>query len=324
MCGKTSFCPGRPGWILRIVRTYSSKIWGRADLLEEEPLLAEKEHSVLGYGWHFHMGRLKAPNAISNPQSSCGGDFPVYEAPDGTSRVFYPISGSDTYLSKDYWKLDRNCAYVAGGGACIWTDSGIRYEFSNSYDNQYFTGTVPVLPVSGIVDPFENRISVFYVSQTGAVSSITDTYSRTVDFTYTEGVDGLRLDTIVANGKTFAFAYMMQPEWVPQAGQQPLPGPRRFLTEVIPPAGPSELYTYGFDRTVDQNQYALSRVNLPGGASVAYDYQAVSFFTGRESVPFSVVASRTVSGSGIVTGTWTYAYSSPGYGTYSATDPRDR
>jgi hypothetical protein len=102
--------PGAAGLDLRIVRTYNSRIWGRADELADEPFLAEKEHSVLGWGWSFHMGRLINPYA--NPPrvgTGCGGDLPVFEAPDGSAQVFYPVDGSNTqFISKSFWRLDVN------------------------------------------------------------------------------------------------------------------------------------------------------------------------------------------------------------------------
>src|SRR5262249_13524657 len=178
--------PGKAGLDLRIVRSYNSKIWGRSDLLQMEPLLAEKEHTVLGYGWNLQFGRIKDPNA-NGALGSCGtATYPVYEAPDGTARVFYPVPNSGTVLvSRDFWRMERNCSALSGAGTCIWSDSGVRYEFSNSSTNQYFYGGVtPVWPVSGIVDSFGNRIGFTYLSQSGAVSSITDTYNRSITFSY--------------------------------------------------------------------------------------------------------------------------------------------
>ncbi len=310
--------PGRAGLDLHVVRTYSSKIWGRADLLDMEPLLAEKEHSVLGYGWSFHMGRLKNPNA-SGQSGMCSGDFPVYEAPDGTARVFYPKTSSNTvFVSKDFWRMERNCGALSGAGTCIWSDTGIRYEFSSAYNNQYFVGTMPVWPLSGVVDAFGNRIAVAYVSQTGAVEGITDTYGRSITFTYAADVDGLRLQTMNVNGKLFQYDYTTytSEQTGGGLGRMPLPGARRFLTEVRPPTGPSEWYTYAYDADAAQNQYALNSITYPGGGVVGYGYDSADFFTGRETVPFSVVTERTVVDSRAgVSGTWTYSYVSPGPGT---------
>jgi hypothetical protein len=174
--------PGKGGLDLHIVRTYSSKIWARADLLDMDPLLPEKEHSVLGYGWTFHMGRLKGPTPISNAWGCQSGEYPVFEGADGESRVFYPVDANVTnprYRSKDYWVLETNCSVLGSNqGACVWSSSGIRYDFSNAAGNQYLEGARPVWPVSAIADPNGNTITVTYVPTTGAVAGVTDSYNR--------------------------------------------------------------------------------------------------------------------------------------------------
>jgi RHS repeat-associated protein len=309
--------PGKAGLDLRIVRSYSSKIWGRSDALDMEPLLAEKERTVLGYGWSLHMGRLRNPHA-SGQSGICSGDFPVYEAPDGSSHVFYPAPGSNTlFFSKDYWRMEKGCAALSGNGACVWTSTGQRLEFSNASANQFFMGTTPVWPASGIVDSHNNRISVAYVAdQSGAVSSITDTYNRTVTFSYTTDVDGKRLASITANNNVYTYSYTAYTGAnTSGTGRIGLPGKRRFLTEVTPPSGPSYSYTYGYQNTLVQNQYALTSLTLPSGGTTTYTYGNASFFTGRETVPFSVVTGRTVGGRAVTPATWSYAYVSPASGT---------
>jgi RHS repeat-associated protein len=301
------FLPGKAGLDLRIVRTYNSKIWGRADQLDLEPFLAEKEHSVLGYGWTFHMGRLKNPNATGS-SGICSGDFPIYEAPDGTARVFYPITGSSTsFISKDYWKMEKNCAALSGAGVCIWSNTGVRYEFSNLASNQYvYDMDTLVWPLSAIVDVYENEILVEYIPDgKGAIDSIIDTYGRTIGFSYVTQADGKRLEAIYANGKTYSFGY---------TSYAARPGSRRFLTSVTPPVGPGYGYSYGINNTVAQNQYALNTITYPNGGTVTYGYGSVTFFTGLETVPFSVVTSRTVSGRNVTAGSWSFSYISPGSG----------
>ncbi len=299
--------PGKAGLDLRIVRSYSSKIWGRADAALD-PLLAEKDPSVLGYGWTFHFGRLRNPNA-SGASTFCSGDFPVFEEPDGTAHVLYPIRGSNAvFVSKDFWRMEKQCAALGGTGACVWSSSGIRYEMSGSWSDQYFVGVEAVWPVTGIVDPFENRISVTYLPQTGAPDTVTDTYSRTVTFSYSNdpSAPGLRLDTMSANANVYTFLYETLPT---------IAGSRRFLREVLPPAGPPEAYEYAHASPVNENQYALSRVTYPNGGSTSYHYNAVYFFTGRQFVPFAVVDQRTeFDRAGATIGTWSYSYVSPGPG----------
>jgi RHS repeat-associated protein len=319
--------PGRGGLDLRLQRVYSSKIWGRADLLDAEPLLAESEHSVLGYGWSMHMGRLRGLTTMTNPME-CGGAYPVFELPDGSSEVFYPALDGDGLVSKEHSRLRTNCSFALGG-ACIWTSNGLRYDLQGGFNDQYYSGTTPVWPVNRIADPSGNQIAMEYVPQSGALHHITDTYQRVVDFFYTSETDGMRLDGFTASdgrghSTTFSYFYDRRVNGMPSAGTFPLPGMRRFLVEARPPAGPSETYAYWYDAPVAQNQYALSELVLPSGGTVSYNYESVPFFTGREMVPFTALSSRTISGlpgRGVPPGTWTYSYASPGYKTYSATDP---
>jgi len=268
--------PGVAGHDLRIVRSYSSKVWGRTDLLvaEVSPLLAETEQSVLGYGWTFHFGRLRNPNA-SGVADLCSGDFPVFETPDGGTQVFYPVTNTpDVWLSKDFWRMERNCVASGSSGTCVWLPSGVRYEFTGAWSSFY--GMTPMWPAVRIVDSLGNPIVVNYVAApSGAahaiVESVIDTYGRAVTFEYTTGVDGARLTSMTANGKTYSYVYTTyDPSQTGGAGRFPLQGPRRFLTKVEPPAGagPGYAYTYAYSATVSANQYALSSITSPEGGAM--------------------------------------------------------
>ncbi len=301
--------PGRGGLDLRITRSYNSRIWLRTD--DATSIIDEK--SVLGYGWSFHMGRLKNPGASGAPSSACSNDYPVMELPDGSARVFYASSGSPgTLVSRDFWKMQPNCSQLPSGtsGACVWSPSGVRYEFSNSNTYQNGLGTT-VWPASRVVDRFGNQISMSYASS-GAVNSISDTYGRAISFAYSSDVDGLRLSTMTVNGNVYQFLYT--------AVSTPF-GSRRFLTEVRPPAGPSYRYSYALAVPVSANQYALSAVTYPPGGTVQYAYATTPFYVGGgTSVPIAAVSTRTVldRGGGAL-GTWSYTYTSPATATQSTT-----
>ncbi len=58
--------PGKAGLDVRIIRTYSSKIWGRSDVVaSRESLLSDKERSPIGFGWS------NAPRENSKPDGFC-------------------------------------------------------------------------------------------------------------------------------------------------------------------------------------------------------------------------------------------------------------
>src|SRR5262245_8989433 len=170
--------PGKAGLDLRIVRAYSSRIWGRADALDAEPLLAEKDPSPLGYGWSIHMGRLQRPYATGQALGCGGGDYPVYEAPDGTARTFYPVAGPmGRFVSRDAWTLDTQCTTRLGAGACITSTTGERFEFAKS--KQYDVGVWATWPMTAHLDVYGNAIVVDYLAG-GLVDTITDTWNRDV------------------------------------------------------------------------------------------------------------------------------------------------
>jgi hypothetical protein len=319
--------PGKAGLDLHVVRTYSSKIRGRSDLLAAEPFLADKEPTIVGLGWSLHMGRVRYPLAFGQPPFS---QVPVYEAPQGTTHAFYPLSPTEA-VSRASWKYTRNwqsCSGASSGqGACITTSSGLRLEFAAA--NSYFVGTTLVYPISAMVDLFGNRIEVRYESggslggSTGRITDIIDSYNRTVTFAYSQcGAGCRRLDSITAAGpggsRQVTYSYTRSSGRSGQ-GFFGLGGGREFLTGVQPAAGPGYRYDYGYDVPVAENQYALTSVTYPYGGASAYTYATDSFFTGCDTVPMPVVRSRTISGRGLPTARWTYTYVSPSV--VNTTDP---
>jgi hypothetical protein len=316
--------PGKAGLDLRIVRSYSSKIWGRTDEAPDlQSLLAENDRSLLGYGWSFHMGRIKNPNASGQPTSPCSADYPLVEMQDGSARVFYRVSASNPnlYASRDYWRMEKNCSFLGGGGqgSCVWSNTGIRYEFSSNQGSSYTAGFAGVLvwPASAIVDPHGNRISITYAQDhSGAISSITDTYNRVISFTYKGGSDGTRLDTMTVGSNTYQYNYTPY--------QTIGGGSRRFLTEVVPPAGPSFKYGYAISASVSQNQYGLNSITYPHGGVAGYIYKSTGFFSGvGPPVAFAAVDTKTVTDrGGAPMGSWTYTYSAPNTGMNTTTIKR--
>jgi RHS repeat-associated protein len=317
--------PGAAGLDLKLVRTYSSKIWGRADQLEMEPLLAEKEQSPLGYGWSMHLGRMRNPYG-SGATELCSSDLPMFESPDGATHVFYPtVPGANQVLtSKDYWEMERPCKALESWGICVWSPDGTRYDMGST---QYFEGVQLVFPTVAIKEPAGNRIQVTYSYSSEdtplkrlELTSIEDTYGRQIQLEYSPGLDGDRLTKIEVPSrlgvKEYTYSY---------TPYETIVGTRRFLTSVTTPAGTSYQYTYGIGNSVAQNRYALTVVKYPLGGTATYSYDSVNFFTGNDTVPFSVVTKRVVAGAGVASpGTWTYGYKSPAPGQAPATDPPPR
>jgi RHS repeat-associated protein len=329
--------PGKAGLDLRIVRTYSSKIWQRSDTSStNQPLLVDATRVAIGFGWSMHMGRVQDPYA-TGPSS-----YPVYEGPEGAAHVFYPCLSASTsnspacvggvkQTSRDNWKYTLDCP--TSQSVCITTTSGLRLEFDKA--NQYFVGLTPILPLSRISDVFGNHIDVYYQSggtlggSTGLIDHITDTYSRTITFQYGacyQASPSTCILSVTADGqqgghRQVAYTYETYTR-TPQTeglGHFPLSSPTPpFLKTVQPAVGTGYTYSYGYTNTVAQNQYALTSITYPNGGRSDYTYAATPFFTGcytvnvPDMVPMPTVTSRQTSGPNLPpSNPWFYTINSP-------------
>lgn len=331
--------PGKGGLDLRIVRSYSSKIWTRSDALDLEPLIADKEPTPVGFGWKMHLGRVRNPFATGTALACGGSDVPIYEAADGSARVFYPTGTANQFVSRDLWRLVTNCTTASGSGICITTTTGEKLEFADS--RRFYVGgllAAPgacpngdalncMLPMTRTLDVFGNQITATYVPNTGLPSVVTDTWSRQVEFAYSACGARQCLDSITARGvngasRQVTYDYMMvTTAQTGGAGRIDLPSPgRAFLTGVhaLPAAtAPGYSYAYGFSNTVANNQYALTGITYPYGGTTTYGYGTKQFFTGNDTIPLAVVTSRTTAGPSLPTGLTTYDYLAPATGTDS-------
>lgn len=336
--------PGRAGMDLAIVRSYSSKVWQRKDAVGPtggQLLLADIERSTqtMGLGWSVHMGRLREPERIIVRDRCADAVFPTYEAPDGSTRVFYPFDGtvSDPHLfvSRDFWRLNTKCTLDGQPngppGACITTSQGqhIRFDKSLAF---FVNGTSPVWPATRISDETDldtNAIKVEYQGRTGVVDKITDTVGRIVDFRYEAcGAVANCLKSVTAIGLD-GTVRKVDYEYRTLTGSDPINGPgqqsfatavggRALLTKVLPAIGPGYSYEYGYERKVVENQYALKAIVHPSGGRTEFTYKLASFLTGRErgeAIELPVVATRTVNGRDLEAGVWRYNFTS------AASDP---
>ena len=327
------FLPGRGGLDLHVVRTYSSKIWGRSDIINDETLIAGKEPSFIGFGWSMHMGRLRNPTpTLSGPPPR---QYPVYEGPDGTSRVFYG-QNNQVLTSRDFWKLNLNCTLSVGGGqgVCITTTKGIRLEFAKSY--QFYLGGInPIWPLSAMIDPFGNKIQVSYQpgggafgGSTGRIATITDSYQRQITFNYSPPCNntasqpvGCHLNSITASpasgGGTRSVYYAYTSSQGGGAGY-PLSTTRDFLTGAKLGVGNNfagYTYDYYYTDSVGHNQFALKTITYPYGGATQYFYDDQQsgkplFYTGcsLSTIRMPAVIKRVLSGQHDPAGVWTYQY----------------
>ena len=311
--------PGDGGFDLKVQRVYNSRIWGRREV-QAPGVVAYNERSIAGLGWSFHFGRVRNPfgTGSQNPLLS---DNPVIELSDGSTHELYADINDPTRATKislEQWK------YHQGATSSIFlltmTD-GTVYEFTaaNEYFNLGGTLNTRVWQVSTITDPNGNVMTFTYdPTDKRKVTSVTDSLSRSITFTYTTisnpvqcTVNYTALSSMTVNGKVYTYEY------------HPLSSAtlcHLFLASVTPPTGPAWTYTYG---PTDPNLYELTSATSPRGSVYNYGYEDVFFNVGEQSVPngikFKVVTSRTVSGGGLPSTTWTYNYGTVSVGANQVT-----
>jgi YD repeat-containing protein len=307
--------PGNGGFDLKVQRTYNSRIWGRRDVTNPG-VVAYNERSVAGLGWSFHFGRVRNPTG-SGSQNPLFPNNPIVEMPDGSQHPLYRDPADGTGLSKislEQWK------YRPSGNSYLLTlTDGTVYEFPSS--NVYgLGGGGQVWQVSRITDPNGNVMTFTYdPTDLRKVTSVTDTLGRLITFTYTTisnpaqcTINYTALSSMTVNGKIYTYDYL------------PLSSTtlcHLFASSVTPPTGPAWTYAYG---TTNPGLYELISATSPQGAAYSYGYGDVAFNVGEPALPagiqFSVVTSRTLSGGGLPSTTWTYNYGTVAVGANQITN----
>ncbi|MBI3604739.1 MAG: hypothetical protein HY202_01780 [Nitrospirae bacterium] len=284
---------------LKIQRSYNGRIWGRRDVTNPG-LVAYNEKSIMGLGWSFHFGRIRNPLGTGSSNPSLPNN-PIIEMPDGSLHPFYQSkNNSCDMISVEHWIYRKPATGCATQYQLILTD-GTVYTFPNT--NAYYTvDNVLIYQVGTITSPNGNTITVSYDSTNPTIiNSVTDSASRGITFSYTVK-GGTCLDkrkyltSMNVNGKVYNYSY--------QAINCNI-----FLSQVTPPVGPSWKYTYNsVNNSSNSGQYEMNTVTYPSGAVLTYGYNDIGFDTGAVSIPFTVVTSRSLSGRGISSASWTYAY----------------
>lgn len=299
--------PGKGGLDLVVRPYYSSEIWNRADTLVNDHVVSiDTADHLGGNGWQLHMGKIFDPHGTSGK--------PTLVMPDGSARTLWSSSQfAGEFISEDRWRLRFD------GGLQRWfltATDGTVYEFSAQIGpgTQSLRGET-IAQCTKITDVNGNVITIQYADP-GKITSITDSYGRTVEFTYLSGGDRIQFMR-VKNGSTelqeWEFRYSSSSVWTESHPQ----GPRSVynLTEIIPPEGASWLFTYFSSSTsIASGRLLLQKLTLPTGGTVSYTYDDEIFDVGCQSSTVARVTleSRTTAGRDVSSGTWTYSYSLPG------------
>ncbi len=221
---------------------------------------------------------------MDDPLECC--DYPVFYGL-GLEEKSFPENGTTgsapAYLTRQFWR---------------YTVATKTLELSNGWVGTYDVETGGVL--QELHDPFGNSVTFTYAPGSTTLTSVTqhlgNGQTRTVTYSPSVAQPTSMTYQDSSGGPTRT--------WTFQWAGQPL-----NLTQVSPPAGPS----WQFSRTLQQPgpcyQYfpATVGVTTPYGASVAYQF-TVQHLPWTSSPPecIAVVSSRSISGSGVPAGTWTF------------------
>lgn len=282
------FLPGNGGLDLVVQRSYNSKNACR-NWVDTGAISCGAGYAIdswVGIGWSLHFGKLLYPQNIAT-------NNPIIEMPDGSlHEAFYDINGTGGYITKDYWKL----TYVNNAWVITFTD-GKKITFGSNAglippDNIYSE-----IYATRIEDVSGNYITIAYnASHPDSVSTVTDSLNRVTYFYLTASpipqTGKYRLDYIKRpDNKIIDFSYD------PSTGT---------LTSVEPPEGNSWSFQYG------TGIKELTKITTPYGGIIDYSYTTNGFnyyVSGLQCQRnFRTITTKTVSGSGISTGTWNFAY----------------
>ncbi len=296
--------PGNGGMDIDITRSYTSL-----------PTDSYPAMAINGLGWTMHFGRIVVPQQHLNKICNQAGfsfntsDNPSLELPDGGREllVLSRLHNDGSLITRSNW-IARCLTNRAG--MLVTAPDGTQYTM-DQFDNfqgepSYYTTRIEDVHNNWIaIDYAQNAMGIHYMTQIrrseGGVS---------VTFEY-EDVDtnGIALSAVVSYGQRWTYQYETIPGFFFPYYKQ--------LVRVIRPDGRSWLYSYNplmpdpipDNGIPDQGiaSYSLNSVTYPYGARISYAYQHVKF--DRDSpLKTTSIYTKTVSGSQVEGGTWTFQF----------------
>ncbi len=233
--------------------------------------------SKLGYGWDIHFGKVKKD-----------GNYATIELQDGTiNTAVRKTIGSEDYITKDFWKLH---APLTGYPSLQLTDGRqITFGRQSLINLGYFMATE--------IRKNNNSIGITYVTGSDNISQLTykaGSSTKTIQFGY--ALTGKKhLKTISWGSPARQISYSYNSDDLAVASVQ-LPG------------GDTWKYTYQSQNLNLRNAYILKTLTTPWGGSVSYAFDTFYKSCGIGAKTQGSLASKTVSGRGLDTGTWSYNY----------------
>ncbi|WP_129775621.1 outer membrane protein assembly factor BamB family protein [Peristeroidobacter soli] len=300
--------PGNGGMDINVTRVYTSL------QTNQYPKLG-----LNGLGWTMHFGRIVVPRQYQSTLCNQGAfplttrENPSLEMPDGGREllVLNHINNDGSMITRSNWRAQ--CG-PNGVGLTVTSPNGTRYTM-NQFDVLH---DEPAWLTTRIEDLQGNWIRIAYKTNALGISYIDAVFrseegdeTPVVRYEYDdEGGAGIRLRAISANGQRVGYLYESIPGFMFDNYYQ--------LTQVVRPDGRSWYYRYNpklgdpdpNDDVLEDGpaSFSLIHVSYPHGAEIDYTYQRVAFDPGDPMQKTTAIQTKTVSGSGVTGGQWTYAF----------------
>ncbi|MGI9287372.1 MAG: RHS repeat domain-containing protein, partial [Pseudomonadales bacterium] len=309
--------PGNGGLNIEIKRVYNNP--------QQRPTYDD----VVGVGWTMHFGRIVVPYQYGNAICGTAGNTtnnPSIEHPNGGREllVLNAIENDGSLITKSNWRAECINSSNPQQGMLVTAPNGTEYRMSeymaiagpnNGVQASWYT--------SEIRDVHDNTIDITYGTLSGGnnngrkyIDRISTSDGRTVRY---EHIDerGQRVSSssLSARISKIKAHYATNQEQVWEYRYEPadtttlLGGLRRYhLTEVVRPDGLEWNYAYNPEfLDGSAGSYSLNHVSYPYGGEVGYTYQLVRFYA-SQTYETHAIASKSVSGRQITSGTWTYNF----------------
>lgn len=300
--------PGNGGMDINVTRVYTSL------QTNQYPKLG-----LNGLGWVMHFGRIVVPRQYQSTLCTQGAfvqttrENPSLELPDGGRELLaLDQNYSDgTLITRSNWRA--RCG-PNGIGLFVTSPDGTRYTM-DQYDVLH---QEPSWMTSRIEDVHGNWIRIQYKTNSVGITYIDAIFrseegdqTPVVRYEYDdENTPGIRLRAVTANGRRVGYLYESIPGFMFDNYYQ--------LVEVVRPDNRSWHYQYNpklGDPDPDDDvledglaSFSLTHVTYPHGAGIAYTYQHVAFDPGDPLQKTTAIHTKTVSGSAVTGGQWTYTF----------------
>lgn len=293
--------PGNGGFDIKIRQNYAT------------PFVTSDERTPYGYGWNMHFGRIivAADNADkicsqSNWASSVT-DNPSIEMPNGSRQLLVLANyHSPMLITKTWWSAECD-----GGDVIVKSPDGMTYHMTYTTS----TGDTHSIYATLIEDRNGNSMTVNYQTNPAGftyIESLTASDGREVEFNYDDISTGdIRLAEIKANDQSWVYEYTF-PAGVLQSTPQ--------LSRIIRPDNQDWIFKYNPIENFDgAGSLALRELTTPSGGVTSYGYGYAYFDSVTPAMATTVVTSKSVDGTSISEGEWSYQYT-PGFSSGSGYD----